>query len=161
MPLSNKVVPRRLLSRTEKIPWNHLHRKDMEMNWPLAISYSSFQHSDEASDMEQNRIHTQQCCCVCIMWFIKLSSNNSERAQHKGNYKQDHLKNLQRQEAYNWEWMGPSITQITQCETTMYKLQGRMDLFNSTWELIQEYFMFSLKEHLMCIENRAIFMTKS
>lgn len=133
----------------------------MEMNWALAISYSTFQHLDEASDMEQNGIHTQQCCYVCIMWFIKLSSNNSARAQHKGNYEQDHLKNLQRQEAYNWKRMGPSITQITPCEGTMYKLQGRLDLFNSTWELIQEYFMFSLKEHLMCIGNRAIFMTKS
>lgn len=75
--------------------------------------------------------------------IIKLSSSNSERARHTGNYKQDHLKNLQRQEAYNRERMGPSIRQITPRETTMYKLQGRMDLLNSTWELIQEYFVFS------------------
>lgn len=133
----------------------------MEINWPLASSYSSFQHVDEVSDMGQNRSHIQQCCYVCIMWFVELSSNISARAQHKGNYKQDHLKNLQRQEAHSWEWMDPSITQITLCEGTMYKLQSRLDLFNSTWELIQEYVMFSLKEHLMCIGNRAIFMTKS
>lgn len=45
------------------------------------------------------------------MGFIKLSWNNSEMAQQKGNYKEDCLKNLQRQEAYNQEWMDPSLTQ--------------------------------------------------
>lgn len=119
VPQNNEVAPERLLYETEKI-WHHLQRKNMEINWSLAISDSSFQYSDEVSDMEQNKIHTQKSCYVCVVWFIKLSSNNSEKAQHKGNCKQDHLKNLQRQEVYN-RINGSINKQIIPCEGTMHK----------------------------------------
>lgn len=102
------------LNRIEKLPWHDLQRKDMEMNWPLAISYSCFQHSDEASDMEQNRLHTHQCPCICIMRFIKLSSNNHGRAQHMGNEKQGHLKGFTKtgspQPRMNWSMSNTNST---------------------------------------------------
>lgn len=78
-----------------------------------------------------------------------------------GNYKQGHLKKFTKTGSLQLR-MNLSINNTN---STMWgyidKLQGRMDLFHRTLELIHEYHMFSLKGHLMCMENRAIFMTMS